>query len=96
MMKDLIADHRLMDGKAVAARILESCRAVCDAHHNIPELVSISISDMPEVVMIGHSEIVEKSAVMMLMAEGAAVTECHHMARSVSLHSRRAAGELEV
>lgn len=43
-----------------------------------------------EVVMVGHSEIVGKPAAMMLMAEGATVTVCHHMTRSVALHSRRA------
>jgi methylenetetrahydrofolate dehydrogenase (NADP+)/methenyltetrahydrofolate cyclohydrolase len=43
-----------------------------------------------EVVMIGHSEIVGKPAAFMLMAEGATVTVCHHMTRSVAAHSRRA------
>ena len=43
-----------------------------------------------EVVMIGHSEIVGKPAALMLMAEGATVTVCHHMTRSVAMHSRRA------
>lgn len=43
-----------------------------------------------EVVMIGHSEIVGKPAAMMLMAEGATVTVCNHMTRSVAMHSRRA------
>lgn len=43
-----------------------------------------------EVVMIGHSEIVGKPAAMMLMAEGATVTVCHHMTRSVAMHSRAA------
>jgi methylenetetrahydrofolate dehydrogenase (NADP+)/methenyltetrahydrofolate cyclohydrolase len=43
-----------------------------------------------EVVMIGHSEIVGKPAAMMLMAEGATVTVCHHMTRSVAMHARRA------
>jgi methylenetetrahydrofolate dehydrogenase (NADP+)/methenyltetrahydrofolate cyclohydrolase len=43
-----------------------------------------------EVVMIGHSEIVGKPAALMLMAEGATVTVCHHMTRSVAAHSRRA------
>ena len=43
-----------------------------------------------EVVMIGHSEIVGRPAAMMLMAEGATVTICHHMTRSVPMHSRRA------
>jgi methylenetetrahydrofolate dehydrogenase (NADP+)/methenyltetrahydrofolate cyclohydrolase len=43
-----------------------------------------------EVVMIGHSEIVGKPAALMLTAEGATVTVCHHMTRSVAMHSRRA------
>jgi methylenetetrahydrofolate dehydrogenase (NADP+)/methenyltetrahydrofolate cyclohydrolase len=43
-----------------------------------------------EVVMVGHSEIVGKPVAMMLMAEGATVTVCHHMTRSDAMHSRRA------
>ena len=43
-----------------------------------------------EVVMVGHSEIVGKPAALMLMAEGATVTVCHHMTRSVAMHTRRA------
>ena len=43
-----------------------------------------------EVVMISHSEIVGKPIAMVLMAEGATVTVCHHMTRSVAIHSRRA------
>lgn len=43
-----------------------------------------------EVVMIGHSEIVGRPIAMMLMSEGATVTVCHHMTRSVAMHSRRA------
>lgn len=43
-----------------------------------------------EIVVIGHSEIVGKPVAMMLMAEGATVTVCHHMTRSVAMHSRRA------
>jgi methylenetetrahydrofolate dehydrogenase (NADP+) / methenyltetrahydrofolate cyclohydrolase len=43
-----------------------------------------------EVVMVGHSEIVGKPAALMLMAQGATVTVCHHMTRSVAAHSRRA------
>ncbi len=42
------------------------------------------------VVMIGHSEIVGMAAAFMLMAEGATVTVCHHLTRSVAAHSRRA------
>jgi len=43
-----------------------------------------------EVVIVGHSEIVGKPAAFMLMAEGATVTVCHHMTRSVAAHTRRA------
>ncbi len=43
-----------------------------------------------EVVMVGHSEIVGKPTAFMLMAEGATVTVCHHLTRSVAAHSRRA------
>ncbi len=43
-----------------------------------------------EVVVIGHSEIVGKPIAFLLMAEGATVTVCHHMTRSVPMHSRRA------
>jgi methylenetetrahydrofolate dehydrogenase (NADP+) / methenyltetrahydrofolate cyclohydrolase len=43
-----------------------------------------------EVVMVGHSEIVGKPAAFMLMTEGATVTVCHHLTRSVAAHSRRA------
>lgn len=43
-----------------------------------------------EIVIIGHSAIVGKPAAIMLMAEGATVTVCHHMTRSVAAHSRRA------
>lgn len=43
-----------------------------------------------EVVIIGHSEIVGKPIAFLLMAEGATVTVCHHMTRSVAAHSRRA------
>ncbi len=40
--------------------------------------------------MVGHSEIVGKPAAFLLMSEGATVTVCHHMTRSVAMHSRRA------
>ena len=43
-----------------------------------------------EVVVVGHSEIVGKPAAFMLMAEGATVTVCHNMTRSVAAHTRRA------
>ena len=40
-------------------------------------------------VVVGHSEIVGKPAAFMLMAEGATVTVCHHITRSVVAHTRR-------
>lgn len=43
-----------------------------------------------EVVVVGHSEIVGKPIAFLLMAEGATVTVCHHMTRSLAVHSRRA------
>ena len=43
-----------------------------------------------EAVVIGHSEIVGKPLAFLLMAHGATVTVCHHLTRSVAMHSRRA------
>ena len=65
--------------------------APCTAAASV-ELIRETGLQLPglEVVMIGHSEIVGKPAAMMLMAEGATVTVCHHMTRSVAAHSRRA------
>ncbi|MGC3937614.1 bifunctional 5,10-methylenetetrahydrofolate dehydrogenase/5,10-methenyltetrahydrofolate cyclohydrolase [Roseobacter sp. EG26] len=65
--------------------------APCTAAASV-ELIKSTGLDLQglEIVVIGHSEIVGKPAAMMLMAEGATVTVCHHMTRSVALHSRRA------
>ena len=43
-----------------------------------------------EVVIVGHSEIVGKPIAFLLMSEGATVTICHHMTRSLAAHTRRA------
>lgn len=43
-----------------------------------------------DVTIIGHSEIVGKPIAFLLMALGATVTVCHHMTRSVAMHSRGA------
>ena len=43
-----------------------------------------------EAVVVGHSEIVGKPIAFLLMSEGATVTVCHHMTRSVAAHARRA------
>ncbi|MEO8465926.1 MAG: bifunctional 5,10-methylenetetrahydrofolate dehydrogenase/5,10-methenyltetrahydrofolate cyclohydrolase [Gammaproteobacteria bacterium] len=65
--------------------------APCTAAASV-ELIKATGLDLHglEVVMIGHSEIVGKPAAFMLMAEGATVTVCHHLTRSVAAHSRRA------
>ena len=41
-----------------------------------------------DVTVIGHSEIVGKPIAFLLMGLGATVTVCHHMTRSVAMHSR--------
>ncbi|PWE27069.1 bifunctional 5,10-methylenetetrahydrofolate dehydrogenase/5,10-methenyltetrahydrofolate cyclohydrolase [Pararhodobacter marinus] len=43
-----------------------------------------------DVTVIGHSEIVGKPIAFLLMGLGATVTVCHHMTRSVAMHSRAA------
>jgi methylenetetrahydrofolate dehydrogenase (NADP+)/methenyltetrahydrofolate cyclohydrolase len=65
--------------------------APCTAAASV-ELIKATGLDLHglEVVMIGHSEIVGKPVAFMLMGEGATVTVCHHMTRSVAAHSRRA------
>lgn len=65
--------------------------APCTAAASV-ELIKATGLDLNglEVVMIGHSEIVGKPAAFLLMAEGATVTVCHHLTRSVAAHSRRA------
>lgn len=42
------------------------------------------------VTVIGHSEIVGKPIAFLMMGLGATVTVCHHMTRSVAMHSRAA------
>lgn len=69
----------------------DTALAPCTAAASV-ELLKATDLDMNglEVVMIGHSAIVGKPAAFMLMAEGATVTVCHHLTRSVAAHSRRA------
>ena len=65
--------------------------APCTAAASVALIKEIGLTmEGLEVVMIGHSEIVGKPVAMMLMAEGCTVTVCHHMTRSVAMHSRRA------
>ena len=69
----------------------ETALAPCTAAASV-EMIRATGLDLKglEVVMVGHSEIVGKPAAFMLMAEGATVTVCHHMTRSVAAHTRRA------
>jgi methylenetetrahydrofolate dehydrogenase (NADP+)/methenyltetrahydrofolate cyclohydrolase len=69
----------------------DTALAPCTAAASI-EMIKATGLDLKglEVVMVGHSEIVGKPAAFMLMAEGATVTVCHHMTRSVAAHTRRA------
>lgn len=69
----------------------ETALAPCTAAASV-EMIKETGLDLQglEVVMVGHSEIVGKPAAFMLMAEGATVTVCHHMTRSVAAHTRRA------
>jgi len=65
--------------------------APCTAAASVEMLKATGMSlEGMEVVVIGHSEIVGKPIAFLLMAEGATVTVCHHMTRSVPIHSRRA------
>ena len=50
-LKDLKQDHRLLDGKAVAKRIFDECRAYTSGIEAMPSLVSICIGDNPEVAV---------------------------------------------
>lgn len=69
----------------------DTALAPCTAAASV-ELIKATGLDLNglEVVMIGHSAIVGKPAAFMLMSEGATVTVCHHLTRSVAAHSRRA------
>ena len=69
----------------------ETALAPCTAAASVEMIKATGLSLKGlEVVMVGHSEIVGKPAAFMLMAEGATVTVCHHMTRSVAAHTRRA------
>lgn len=65
--------------------------APCTAAASVELLKSTGI-DLKglEVVVVGHSEIVGKPIAFLLLSEGATVTVCHHMTRSLGDHARRA------
>ena len=65
--------------------------APCTAAASVELLKSTGLKlEGLEVVVVGHSEIVGKPIAFLLMSEGATVTVCHHMTRSLAIHARRA------
>lgn len=78
-------ENRLINGKKVKERILSRVKEYVQFHskkRNLGKLVSIHLGDTPEIELYIRNQ---KRA-----AEGATVTVCHHMTRSVAMHSRRA------
>lgn len=87
-LKDVEGMHPTSIGNIVYN---ETSIAPCTAVASVELLKSTGVNLKGlEVVVIGHSTIVGKPIAFMLMSEGATVTVCHHMTRSVSMHSRRA------
>lgn len=86
-MKDVEGMHPASIGNIVYGNELAPCTAL--AAVEILKSTGLSMQGL-EAVVVGHSEIVGKPIAFLLMAEGATVTVCHHMTRSVAVHSRRA------
>jgi methylenetetrahydrofolate dehydrogenase (NADP+)/methenyltetrahydrofolate cyclohydrolase len=87
-LKDVEGMHPTSIGNIVYNQLdLAPCTAAASV-----ELLRATGLDLKglEVVVIGHSEIVGKPIAFLLMSEGATVTVCHHMTRSVAAHARRA------
>jgi methylenetetrahydrofolate dehydrogenase (NADP+)/methenyltetrahydrofolate cyclohydrolase len=87
-LKDVEGMHPASIGNIVYNQLdLAPCTAAASV-----ELLKATGLDLKglEVVVIGHSEIVGKPIAFLLMSEGATVTVCHHMTRSVAAHARRA------
>ncbi len=87
-LKDVEGMHPASIGNIVYNEIdLAPCTAAASV-----ELLKATGLDLKglEVVVVGHSEIVGKPIAFLLMSEGATVTVCHHMTRSVAAHTRRA------
>lgn len=87
-LKDVEGMHPASIGNIVYNELdLAPCTAVASV-----ELLKETGLDLKglEVVVVGHSEIVGKPIAFLLMSEGATVTVCHHMTRSVAAHARRA------
>lgn len=87
-LKDVEGMHPASIGNIVYNQLdLAPCTAAASV-----ELLKATGLDLEglEVVVVGHSEIVGKPIAFLLMSEGATVTVCHHMTRSVAAHARRA------
>ncbi|PSJ61557.1 bifunctional 5,10-methylenetetrahydrofolate dehydrogenase/5,10-methenyltetrahydrofolate cyclohydrolase [Pseudaminobacter soli (ex Li et al. 2025)] len=87
-LKDVEGMHPASIGNIVYNQLdLAPCTAAASV-----ELLKETGMDLKglEVVVVGHSEIVGKPIAFLLMSEGATVTVCHHMTRSVAAHARRA------
>lgn len=87
-LKDVEGMHPASIGNIVYNQLdLAPCTAAASV-----ELLKATGLDLKglEVVIVGHSEIVGKPIAFLLMSEGATVTVCHHLTRSVAAHARRA------
>ncbi|HDZ73895.1 MAG TPA: bifunctional 5,10-methylenetetrahydrofolate dehydrogenase/5,10-methenyltetrahydrofolate cyclohydrolase [Aurantimonas coralicida] len=87
-LKDVEGMHPASIGNIVYNDLaLGPCTAV--AAVEIMKTLPLKIEGL-DVTIIGHSEIVGKPIAFLLMGLGATVTVCHHMTRSVAMHSRAA------
>lgn len=87
-LKDVEGMHPASIGNIVYDDLaLGPCTAV--AAVEILKTLPLPIEGM-NVTVIGHSEIVGKPIAFLMMGLGATVTVCHHMTRSVPMHSRAA------
>ncbi|MEJ1992245.1 MAG: bifunctional 5,10-methylenetetrahydrofolate dehydrogenase/5,10-methenyltetrahydrofolate cyclohydrolase [Maritimibacter sp.] len=87
-LKDVEGMHPASIGNIVYNDLtLGPCTAV--AAVEILKTLPLNIEGL-DVTVIGHSEIVGKPIAFLLMGLGATVTVCHHMTRSVAMHSRAA------
>lgn len=87
-LKDVEGMHPASIGNIVYNDLaLGPCTAV--AAVEILKTLPLPIEGL-NVTVIGHSEIVGKPIAFLMMGLGATVTVCHHMTRSVAMHSRAA------
>ncbi|MCB1337173.1 MAG: bifunctional 5,10-methylenetetrahydrofolate dehydrogenase/5,10-methenyltetrahydrofolate cyclohydrolase [Maritimibacter sp.] len=85
-LKDVEGMHPASIGNIVYNDLaLGPCTAV--AAVEILKTLPLRIEGL-DVTVIGHSEIVGKPIAFLMMGLGATVTVCHHMTRSVAMHSR--------